>query len=567
MSNSPLQKRRNEIRTRCTTNEIEYMLMGALRDPILFGEILPQLRIDHFDGHTEKVYRTLWTACVNLAQRHDGAMPQGSVANLVHLEVERMLQNTANPLSEQERNQLFHSENGLIAWIWDYPQEQIHRDDVRFFKAEFIRERELDKYNLLVEQTRHTGLTPDDRRKLEEQWQKVTSVSTVASNQMLRPVMDDSILDAPPDDKRIIWTTGLLFVDSYMNGGQRAGEAYTLMGPSGVGKTTLALQMCAEAAREQARLYDQNPNEPPGVACYFSFEMQFDDLTARLWSYTAKIHGDTFKDGIRGVRSKLSTKGKLKDYEAKLFRDKIAKQGLPNVDGELERLQESIRELKPYLFLADMAGLDPSNRIFGVNGIDDIVMALKALRDEGRRPGWVAIDYSGLVVDRYMDERGVHKDQKRHYLNQFVLDSIAKIAIPFNVPVWNLHQVNVEGNKRAPGGVIHHSQAAEATAFAHNAWFAFQLGAKDHNNMCSLFCTKTRRAAGTISPPVLQINGEYCRMDDVSKDMEYDPVLGRYESRKTLQQRVTPEELRRQAKPKKDKKGPRVLVDRDIDSK
>jgi hypothetical protein len=567
-------QKKHEHRTRCTKNEIEYMLLGVLRDPLLFAETLPLLQVTHFDGHVEKHYRALWTACTALAGRHDGQMPQGNVANLVHMEIERQQGQEANKLSEQERTQLFHPEYGLVAWIWDYPPEQIHRDDVRFFKTEFIRERELDKYNGMVESTRHTGLTPDKRQELEEQWQRVTSISATSSNQMLRPVMDEDILDAAPDNKHIIWSTGLNFVDKFMNGGQRAGEAYTLMGPSGVGKTTLALQMCAEAAREQARLANRNPDEPPGVACYFSFEMQFEDLTARLWSYTAEIHGDTFKNGIRGIRSELSVTSKLKEYELARFRNKIITDGLAVVPGELERLRESIRELRPYLYLADMAGLDPSNRAFGVNGIDDIVLALKSLRDEGRRPGWVAIDYSGLVVDRYMDERGIHKDQKRHYLNQFVLDSIAKIAIPFNVPVWNLHQVNVEGNRRAPGSVIHHSQAAEATAFAHNAWFAFQLGNKDHKDICSLFCTKTRRAAGTVSPPVLQINGAFCRMDDASEQLQFDAAQGKYVDKNALSNRGTSSEVQQAVEAKKQGKkkekkqgGMRDLNDNDIDKK
>jgi hypothetical protein len=209
-----------------------------------------------------------------------------------------------------------------------------------------------------------------------------------------------------------------------------------------------------------------------------------------------------------------------------------------------------------------MAGLDPANRTFGVNGLEDIVTALRALRDEGGQPAWVAIDYAGVVVDRYMDERGVKKDQKRYYLNQFVLDSIAKIAIPFQCPVWVLHQVNVEGNRRAPGGVIHHSQAAEATAFAHNSWFAFQLGNKDLKNNCSLFCTKTRRAAGTISPPVLFINGAYCRMDDVSKDLQFDELQRKYISVSEANQRVAPR-VAKQNTSTNSAKGYRTMTDAD----
>jgi replicative DNA helicase len=508
---------------RVTSSELEWILLGTLRIPLLFSEGRQIIRMDHFDPMSERKYRMLWGAALAVAGRHDGTLPTGNVSNLLQMEIERRQLEDPLKLEDRDLDNLLDPDIGLIHWIWDYPTEQIFPEDIRAHRTDFVRERELDKFHAMVDLTARTGYDHNRRRELEDQWQRVTSVNATGSNKMLRPVMDESILDAPPDDSGKLWSTGLKFLDIWMNGGQKAGEVYTLMGPSGVGKTCMALEACIEAARTQRVIAESGKESEAGLACYFSFEMPFDELVGRQWSYAAMIHSDAFKDGIRGVRSKLSSRGKLKPYELAKYKAEIRDNGMDKVDGEVERLLKAMEELKPYLYLGDMAGLDPSNRLFGVNGIDDLVVALKAIREESGKPiAWVGIDYAGLVVNRYMNERNIAQDQKRHYLNSFVLDAIAKIAIPFKCPVWCLHQLNVEGNKRQPGQVIHHSQAAEATAFAHNASFAFQLGNKDKNELCSLFCTKTRRAKGNLDAPVLKIDGAFARMYDVSDDMIYD---------------------------------------------
>jgi hypothetical protein len=111
----------------------------------------------------------------------------------------------------------------------------------------------------------------------------------------------------------------------------------------------------------------------------------------------------------------------------------------------------------------------------------------------------------------------------RHYLANFCNEARFKIAVPFNCPVWVLHQLNTEANKKAPTAQQHHSYASECGNFAENVWFAFVFSTKDKaNNTCALYCTKERRAKGDRAAQILKIEGNFCRMVDAASTHAMD---------------------------------------------
>ena len=85
--------------------------------------------------------------------------------------------------------------------------------------------------------------------------QKLTSLTTVVERTDVR-------LRSPEAEVRI-WPTGFPILDESIGGGFRAGALNVLAGPQGQGKSTMALQMCRNAASAGC------------AAVMFSFELEF----------------------------------------------------------------------------------------------------------------------------------------------------------------------------------------------------------------------------------------------------------------------------------------------------
>lgn len=68
------------------------------------------------------------------------------------------------------------------------------------------------------------------------------------------------------------------------NGGMRPGQVIVIAGPSGMGKTTLALNICHRAARSEA-----------GAPVVFSLEMGCEEIQAKLLSLAARVDGYQFR--------------------------------------------------------------------------------------------------------------------------------------------------------------------------------------------------------------------------------------------------------------------------------
>ena len=95
--------------------------------------------------------------------------------------------------------------------------------------------------------------------------QKLTSLTSVVER-------TDARLRSPEAEVRI-WPTGFPILDESIGGGFRAGALNVLAGPQGQGKSTMALQMCRNAAAAGCS------------AVMFSFELEAEVLLQRLISH------------------------------------------------------------------------------------------------------------------------------------------------------------------------------------------------------------------------------------------------------------------------------------------
>ena len=112
--------------------------------------------------------------------------------------------------------------------------------------------------------------------------QKLTSLTAVVER-------TDARLRSPEAEVRI-WPTGFPLLDHAVGGGFRAGALNVLAGPQGQGKSTMALQMCRNAAAAGCS------------AVMFSFELEAEVLLQRLISMEAGLMVGNSAPPIANIR-------------------------------------------------------------------------------------------------------------------------------------------------------------------------------------------------------------------------------------------------------------------------
>jgi replicative DNA helicase len=119
--------------------------------------------------------------------------------------------------------------------------------------------------------------------------QKLTSLTSVVER-------TDARLRSPEAEVQI-WPTGFPILDDSIGGGMRAGALNVLAGPQGQGKSTMALQMCRNAAASGCS------------AVMFSFELEAETLLQRLISLEAGLMFGNQAPPISQIREAFDGKG------------------------------------------------------------------------------------------------------------------------------------------------------------------------------------------------------------------------------------------------------------------
>ena len=106
----------------------------------------------------------------------------------------------------------------------------------------------------------------------------------------------------------------------------------------------------------------------------------------------------------------------------------------------------------------------------------------------------IVVDYVGAMAnDIWPQQTG--QNALRHVVADAPLMAANMLASEFGCPVWLVHQLSGEANRRAPGSKYHHTDAAEARNFGENVDFAFIIGSSNQLDLRQLACTKHRRTS------------------------------------------------------------------------
>ena len=127
----------------------------------------------------------------------------------------------------------------------------------------------------------------------------------------------------------------------------------------------------------------------------------------------------------------------------------------------------------------------------------------------------MVIDYVGAMATRHMSMAEKDSSQLRHYIAGAPLRMKNQIADYFNCPVWAIHQLSGEANKKKPTSKLLYTDAAESKSFAENLDFVFLVGRLTMENLGQLCCDKHRRTA-PMAPLVIRVRGEVNCVANVS---------------------------------------------------
>lgn len=300
--------------------------------------------------------------------------------------------------------------------------------------------------------------------------------------------------------------TQISFLDSYLCGGTAPGEVYIIMAPYGTCKTLMSVQGCWLAARAAyARTTMADWDGRKGKVFFVSYEAPVAEFRQRILCCGAMVHADRLRK-MRGLED-LSTTGHLEPYERKLFAKELARG--ERVPGERERIEAMIPIVNDHIEVVDML-----ERGRGTGFVSEIARELTTRCRRGDcYAALVWIDYAVVAARRHIAAGKATMDQLRELLAGMPDRLVKEVAAPLQVPVFLNQQFAAAVQGRAPGVLLHHSDAAESKAIGENAHFCFCVGNPDKDGHCVLACTKHRRGP-QMPPRVLKIDGALGRVLD-----------------------------------------------------
>jgi hypothetical protein len=268
---------------------------------------------------------------------------------------------------------------------------------------------------------------------------------------------------------------GTPVIDMLMSGGTFPTDVLGILGPTGGGKTTLALQIAGGCALRKQHVL------------YFTYETSPDELRPRLVSCVGRIS-----------------------------RDKLEGKHFSDLDDQTkDAVRKASDACRQYIALLDRSseGWSPI----------EIEERLKQSINVGQKPRLVVIDWLWIAVSRAAGESDRRGRPERQFLND-LLDSFKGMAVKYKVNFLILQQLSTAQAKQSPGRKPQWFNSAEAGSFAWLLSYCFAIGTADANGYCHIVGSKARHAKKQDT--VARMMGEYNRFDLVDKDMEFKKGRG-----------------------------------------
>lgn len=535
------RKRPEPVKTvaRQTIDQRRYMLAGVLCDRDTFLSARHRLKPEFFNRPDEVHLRAVWTAALSVAEANPDVLfsaDRNAAWNALDVAGRSLFVNQPEAYPVLYYEAVFQSAEegrppGFLEWVYKACQPtEFDSALTTTYLRDFLQER-------TVSDELHRLAADSAGRVLSD----VTAlVQTLRDRELdIAAMGEDPVENAapagwlPPPSRRR--STGITWLDALLRGGHAAPETYGLLGVTGAGKTTFGLQLLsstalyeqllaadtpeARDARVEAGLDPDAPYEM-GHCYYFHYEMPVAEIRKKLWSGMASIDIDRI-DAMGRPGFSLSTAANLSTSDAAML-SMVAKQfklGLSDFPGEQERLEIAKVQMQRNMWLVDCTGTNSKNPRRGTGYIPELHAILaNEVHKKKRRVALVVIDYAGACVDRHT----VDKDLGYALLTQFGRRTESELSVPFQTPVWVLHQLAGAEGGRTSATRQHHANAGGSKRFAENLWFCFNIGTADAKTGCRYMTASKARRSNLGNPPIVKIAGGFNRIVDVSQVYEFD---------------------------------------------
>jgi hypothetical protein len=514
----PVQKMDNSL--------VEMLFMHFLKLPPLLLDARHKIRSEHFDPDTEVYLRVLWESLLEVVARADYRGKKPGYMQLRALVTDRLVE-LGDAASEADSRALLTEPDtrdadepvGLLYYTYKLLGDDADEIDYQTGKellTRFLLEREIyDQKIAPLFVGKDQGVLPGDLTATIDDLAR--SVQTLAGlgggrGMSLRPEAKHLIVRRP------VFPPGIGFLTNVMNG-FADGEIYGLMGPTGQGKTPLAIQAGLAMARH-IKMRHLLHGEPLRTVHYFFYELDASDVLVRIWAPAAQIPKHRLLEAMVGAdltssedamaailawpgwTTMTTPAAQRQEYEVELA--KLAKVKVAELPGERERLTEAVDLLDGVFVPHEMSG------DAGRGGATEVHAILMREADlTGRAPAFVIIDYLNDMVSRYLSATSRNaEDAMRHMISETIKDLRDRVAKSMRCAVFLLQQISGRFTRMPPTAPVHYSHASESSLFAENLYSCTALGNRDKDTGVQfLWHSKARNTARSFGHDIVRLDG------------------------------------------------------------
>lgn len=445
-----------KIPTGVSLDKLQALLLHLVRCETTLSTIGQLMEPNIFDQQTEVCFHIIWSVSRKFWLAHKKAIPKP----IMLVEVKEILNTSGSMLIDEEKEKIFK----MLDMIYAYDEKHIVSDYV------------LPIAQLLLRQRKLSGIIANvDYEDLPAWHDKLCNVSRAITISKSNTRVDLLAEDEPIYATEPRMRTGFTFFDQILGGGIRAPETYGLLGPTGGGKTTFAIQLMCELCKNQQHV------------AYFSFEQPIrGDLSAKIYSCLTHIPYREFEGDIS------------------------------------DEAKDAIKKIRPlvgeYMHLFDHCDKDA-----GFGGFDEIDARIYKECNEDRRPTMVIVDWILPMVERYMASKHIDTSQMQSFCRN-TTDQAGVLTNTYGTTCLMLHQLNAAAVQRGSKVKPEWTDAAECKTWAFLLNYAIALGNKDNNNCMWLRGSKARSNANMDI--IIELDGEKSRFKDTGKSFTVDERSG-----------------------------------------